>query len=161
MPIPEVPFGVTAPEEEGLQYLACEISYGGEWVDLNDHERYRIAAEGTRESSSKTYRKITAQSPVLGGSYLVHAAPEMVSEQINVWVHGNNQTDLADNYWFLNELFEQFEYRIRWTFNEYRETWRCQLADAQSARGHVWTHNHMALCSYTVPRFPDVSRERI
>ena len=41
----------------------------------------------------------------------------------------------------LNDLFEQYDYRIRWTFNEYREYWRCQLADAVSSRGHVWSHN--------------------
>jgi len=156
-----IPYAITDPAQEGLNYLAVEISYGGEWININDGDRYRIAADNTRNATNKSWRKVTATSPVLGGDYLVHAVPEMVSEQIGVWIHGNNQSDLADNLFFLEELFEQFDYRIRWTFNEYREYWRCQLAEASFARGHVWTHSQMAQSTFTVPRYPDVSRERI
>jgi hypothetical protein len=156
-----IPYAITDPDQEGLQYLACEISYGGEWVDLNDGLRYKINAQSTRESTSKSWRKITTQSPVLGGNYLVHAVPEMVNEQVGVWVYGNTQTDLADNFFFLEELFEQFDYRLRWTFNEYREYWRCQLSDSSSSRGQVWTHSQMASTTFTVPRYPSVTRERI
>lgn len=156
-----IPFAITDPDEKGLTYLACEISYGGEWVNLNDGEQFRLNAQNTRDTTSKTWRKITATSPILGGNYLVHAVPEMVNEQVSVWVHGNTQTDLSDNFFFLTELFEQFDYRIRWTFNEYREYWRCQIAEASSSRGQVWTHSQMAMCTFTVPRYPDVERERI
>lgn len=157
-----VPYGVTAPENVGLTYMSVEISDGSSsWVNLSDGVRFKINAEETRTNSAKSWRKTTAQSPVLGGNYLVHAVPEMVLEQIGVWVYGDDQTDLADNYWYLQELFEQFDYRIRWTTNEYREYWRCQLADSTMSRGHVWTHNQMAACSFAVPRYPDVARERI
>lgn len=156
-----IPYAISDPDQEGLQYLAVEISYGGEWVDLNDGQRFKINAEGTRDNTSKSWRKITAQSPILGGDYLIHAVPNMVSEQVGVWVYGNTQTDLADNFFFLEELFEQLDYRLRWTTNEYRETWRCQLAEASSGRGQVWTHSQMAVSTFTVPRYPDVARERI
>jgi hypothetical protein len=128
---------------------------------VNDNDRYRINAEATRSQSAQTWRRTVAESPVLGGNYLIHAVPEMVMENISVWVHGQDQTDLADNYWHLCELFEQPDYRIRWTFNEYREYWRCQLADAAGDRGHVWTHNHMAMLTFNVPRYPKITRERI
>jgi hypothetical protein len=59
------------------------------------------------------------------------------------------------------DLFEQYDFRIRWTFDEYREYWRCQLADATVGRGQVWTHNLMASAQFMVPRYPDVTRERI
>lgn len=157
----DVPFADPDPDNEGLSYLAVEISYGGSWVNLNDGERFKINAENTRDATAKSWRKIEASSPILGGSYLVHAVPDMVSEQVSVWVYGQSQSDLADNFFFLEELFEQFDYRIRWTMNEYREYWRCSLADANSARGQVWTHNQMALSTFTVPRYPDVKRERI
>lgn len=155
------PYAVIDPMQEGLQYLAVEISYGGNWVNLNDGERYKINADQTRDSSAKTWRKITTQSPILGGDYLIHATPDMVQETISIFVYGNSQSDLADNFFFLDELFEQMDYRIRWTQNEYREHWRCQLADSSSSRGQVWTHNQMAVCTFTVPRYPDVTRERI
>ena len=157
----KVPYGVTEPENQGLTYLAVEVSWGSQWVNINDGDRFRVNAEATRDSTAKSWRKVEAQSMVLGGSYLVHAVPDMVAEQIGVWVHGDTQTDLADNYNLLMNLFEQFDYRIRWTTNEYREYWRCQLADATISRGPIWTHNQMASCMFTVPRFPDVTRERV
>jgi hypothetical protein len=149
------------PQEPTLKYLAVEVSYGSQWVDLNDGEKYKISAEGTRDQTQKTWRRFSAQSPVLGGDYLIHAVPEMVRENLSVWVYGQDQTDLADNIFFLDELFEQLDYRIRWTTDEYREYWRCQLADGTSSRNHVWTHSLMAVSSFQVPRYPNVTRERV
>jgi len=157
----KVPYGVTAPENQGLTHLAVEVSYGSRWENINDHERYRINAEQTRASVAKSWRKTVAESPFLGGNYLVHAVPEMVVENVSVYVYGQDQTDLADNYWHLMELFEQHDFRIRWTTNEYREYWRCQLSDSVGDRGHVWSHNQMAVMSFSVPRYPNVTRERI
>lgn len=157
----EIPYGITDPDQKGLTYLGCEISYGGQWVDLNDGQVFKINGQNTLESTQKTWRKITTTSPILGGDYLIHATPDMVNENVSVWIYGNSQSDLSDNFFFLEQLFEQFDFRIRWTFNEYREYWRCQLAEANSSRGQVWAHNQMAMSSFTVPRFPDVTRERI
>jgi hypothetical protein len=145
----------------GLDYMAAEISFGSQWINLNDGVNYKIAGDGTRDTTAKTWRKVTATSPILGGDYLVHAVPEMVSEAVGVWVYGANQTELADNLFNLTDLFEQFDYRIRWTFDEYREYWRCQLADATVARGQVWTHSLMARAEFRVPRYPEVTREHL
>lgn len=155
----QVPRG--EPTVTGIDYMAVEITDGSRWIDLNDGYRFKISSEETRDSTSKTWRKTVATSPVLGGDYLIHAVPEMVAERLSIWVYGQDQTDLADNYYYLEDLFTQFDYRIRWTFNEYREYWHCQLADGVSSRGQVLTHNAMAKCSYTVPRYPQVTRERI
>lgn len=152
-------YGVSA--KPGLHYLAVEISYGSRWINLNDGERFRINADQTRSATAKTWRKTLATSPVLGGDYLIHAVPEMVVENVGLWVYGDTQTDLADNYWGVQEMFEQWDYRIRWTFDEYREYWRCQLADSTGDRGQVWTHNQMASMSFSVPRYPNIERERI
>lgn len=148
-------------EQTGLSYLGCEVSYGSRWVNLNDQSNYKIAAQSTRDATQKTWRKVTAQSPILGGTYLVHAVPEMMSEQISVWVYGSDQTEVSDNLFTLLALFEQYDYRVRWTFDEYREYWRCQLADATIGRGQVWTHSLMASVQFTIPRYPDVDREYI
>ena len=145
----------------GLDYLAVEISYGSRWVNLNDGEIYKISGDETRESTAKTWRKVTAESPILGGNYLVHAVPEMVAEQIGVWVYGQSQTELSDNLFGLTDLFEQYSYQIRWTFDEYREYWLCQLADATMSRGQVWTHSTMAKAQFAVPRYPNVVREHL
>jgi len=145
----------------GLEYMALEISWGSRWVNLNDGEVYKVSAEGTRDSTAKTWRKTIAESPILGGNYLIHAVPDMVTEQVSIWVYGTTQSEVNDNLFALNELFEQYDFRMRWTLNEYREYWRCQLADATMSRGSVWTHSLMAYTQFTVPRYPDVTRERI
>jgi len=145
-----------------LDYLDLEISYGAsQWISLNDGEKFQIAAEQTRDSTGKSWRRTEAQSPVLGGTYLIHAVPEMVTENVTIRVFGHDQTDLADNFYFLEDLFEQLDFRLRWTFNDYREYWRCQLPDGSFSRGQVWTHNLMAMQSYTISRFPQVTRERM
>ena len=145
----------------GLTYLAVEISWGTRWINLNDGLNYKISGEGTRDTTAKTWRKVVADSPILGGNYLIHAVPDMVAEQIGVWVYGQDQTEVSDNLFGLQDMFEQYDFRIRWTFNEYREYWRCQLADATLSRGQVWTHSLMAKAEFAVPRYPDVTREAI
>jgi hypothetical protein len=145
----------------GLDYMAAEVSFGSRWINLNDGLNYKIGAEGTRDSSAKTWRKTTADSPILGGNYLIHAVPDMVSETLSVWVYGGSQAEVSDNLFNLQDIFEQYDYRIRWTFDDYREYWRCQLADATLSRGQVWTHNLMAKADFTVPRYPDVTTEQI
>ena len=147
--------------QTGLDYLSAEVSWGTRWVNLNDGEKYKIAGDDTRDSTAKSWRKITADSPILGGNYLIHAVPDMVSEQMSVWVYGQTQTELSDNLFGLQDLFEQYDFRIRWTFDEYRETWRCQLADTTMSRGQVWTHSMMAKATFTIPRYPDVAREHL
>ena len=147
--------------EKGLSYLAVEISWGSTWVNINNGEQYKINSEQTRDSASKTWRKTLADSPVLGGNYLVHAVPEMVTEQLSVWVYGSDQADLSENYYGLERLFEQYDFRIRWTFDDYREYWRCQLPDVTYSRGHVWTHNLMAIMNFQIPRYPDVTTELV
>lgn len=144
-----------------LDYLDVEVSYGTRWVSLNDGVTYQISANDTRDSAPKSYRRVVAQSMVLGGDYLVHAVPNMVNEQVTVWVRGQDQIELAENLERLEELFEQMDFRMRWTYNDYRETWVCQLPDVSFSRGQVWTHNAMAIMSFQVPRYPDVTRERI
>jgi len=151
---------VTEPQG-GLDYLAVEITFGTRWVNLNDGETYKISGDQTRDTTTKSWRKTIADSPVLGGNYLVHAVPDMVSEVIGVYVYGQTQSEVADNLFGLNALFEQYDYRIRWTTDDYREYWRCQLADVSMSRGQVWTHSLMAVAHYTIPRYPDVTRERI
>lgn len=157
---PNIPYQYSPPLNDGLTYLSVQASYGGLWIDLNDEEKYRISATNTRDTSSKTWRKITAQSPVLGGTYLVHAVPEMITEQVSIFIHGTDQADLADNLFFLDEIFEQPSFQLKWYTNDYLETWDCQLADASYQRGQVWTHSTMALTTYSVPRFPTVKRDR-
>lgn len=136
--------------------FGCEISWGGDWVDLNDTVNYKVSGDGTRDNTTTSYRKIEAQSPMYGGSYLIHAVPEMVVENVSIRVHGSTQAIMIANFQAVQEYFSQFEYQMRWTFDNQQETWNCELADANVSRAMVWSHNKIALASFSVPRFPDV-----
>ena len=151
----------TESQLKGLEYMAVEVSWGSRWINLNDHVKFKVGSQATRDAASKTFRKTIAQSPVLSGSYLIHAVPEMVQQQMSVWVYGSDQTDLADNFFELEELLQQWSFRIRWTFDNYREYWNCQLADLVSSRSQVWTHSLMASVQATIPIYPEIEREAL
>lgn len=142
----------------GLSYFTVEVSWGGGWVDLNDGFNYKVGAE-TLGSTTVNWRKISASSPVAEGSYLVHAVKDLTEEVLQVWVHGQNQHELAENVARIEELFSQLDYRVRVTMDNFREYWRAQPADWTLSRSHTLTHNVMASYNITVPRFPTVVRE--
>lgn len=139
-----------------LTLLNLEISNGSGWVSLNDHTKYVVNAQNTRDQVRKTWRTVKATSPVLSGDYLVHAVPEMVSETVSVWVHGTDYADLHANQVAVSDLFEQYSYQLRWTYNTFYEVWDCQLAETATSSGQVYAHNIMAQLNFTVPRYPEI-----
>jgi hypothetical protein len=144
-----------------LEYVGIEATYFGDWINLNDRANFDLAADTSLSNSARSWRKVTATSPVMDGDYLIHATLGMVTEQMKWWVRGGDQVQLAENLWQLQELFDQYDYRLRLTFNDYVETWQCQLADTTIERTHVYMHSAMAAFTASIPRFPDVAREKI
>lgn len=144
-----------------LNYFGMQATYFGDWINLNDVINFEVSADTTLSSTSRAWRKITATSPVMDGDYLVHATLGMVTEQLKFWVRGGDQVQLAENLWQLEKLFDQYDYRIRLSFEDYVETWQCQLADTTIERTHVYIHSAMASFTASIPRFPDVAREQI
>lgn len=144
-----------------LLYFDISATYLGNWLDLNDGDNYRVASDPTMTNSAKTRRKVLAMSPVLDGDYLVHATNGMISEQLKFWVYGPTQADLASNLLTIEQIFDQYEYRIKIIADNYQETWTCQMADVTIERSQVYTHNLMAGFSATVMRYPDALREEI
>jgi len=144
-----------------LTNFSMEISYGAQWIELNDHERYIVHAE-TLQQRQKSFRRITASSAIVEGDVLVHSVADMITETVKVIVSGQDMIDMHDNVSELEALFEQFSYTIRVTKNDYREAWTCQAAPAINVEGgQVYLHNAMAIVSAQVPRYPAVVRERL
>ena len=141
-----------------LGYFACEISNGpGVWVDLNDSLNYKVAGGETRDGRAVQWRRIVATNPVMEGEYLVHAVKEKVIETVNLYVLSDSQVELATNISTLENLFSQFSYQLKFTFDSSVEIWDCWAADYVLSRSAVWTHSKMAMFSAQVPRFPDVT----
>lgn len=143
-----------------LKYFSVEATLGGVWTNLSDGS-YVPAADTFLGPNTKQWRKITATSPVLDGEYLIHATAGMVNEQVKWYLYGQDHVDLANLYTTLEAVFDQFDYRMRVTFENVQETWHCQVADYALERSQVFAHNCMAVFTATVPRFPSVVREEI
>jgi hypothetical protein len=135
--------------------LNLEISWSGGWVSLNDHVKYKVNAQGTLDQTRKSFRTVKATSPVLSGDYLIHAVPDMVTENVSLWVYGTSSYDANVNLNAVTDMFEQYSYQLRWTFNNMIETWNCQMAEATTTRSQVYAVNKMAQASFVVPRYAE------
>lgn len=144
----------------GLSSYSMEIELGGSWLDLNDQLNYKVGA-ATMATSQISWRKISVDSPVVEGSYTVHAVKAMVTEQLQIWVYGGDHVQVQENRQQIEELFSRLDYRVRFSFDAYREYWRCQTAEWTSERSQVMTHNQMTVVTFSVPRFPTVTTEMI
>lgn len=145
---------------KGLTFFTMEVDYSGRWVDLNDKLNFEIGAE-TIQSTQISWRKVVAESPITEGSYTIHAVKGMVTESIQVYVHGGSQVELNDNIRRLEFLFSRLDFRVRLTFDNYREYWKCQTSEWQTQRAQVYVHNLMAIMTFSVPRFPTVTTEEL
>lgn len=144
-----------------LDYFTIEATLGGIWINLNEPGSFKPATDPNLAGTSKTKRRITTTSPVLDGDYLIHATAGQITEQLKIWVYGDDHTDLANNYQLLEQIFDQFDFRVRITMDNFREVWTCQASDYTLDRSQTMTHNCMAIFTASIPRFPSVYREEI
>lgn len=146
--------------EPGLSSYSMEIELGGSWLDLNDGLNYKVGAL-TMQQSQISWRKISVDSPVVEGSYIAHAVKAMITEQVQIWVYGGDQVQVQENRQQVEDLFSRLDYRVRFSFDSYREYWRCQTAEWSMERSQVMAHNQMTMLTFSVPRFPTVTTEMI
>lgn len=144
-----------------LETYAFEVSYGLQWVNLNDHQRFIIAGDAMA-NRAKSFRQTKATSQITEGDVLIHSVAEMVAETVKVQAYGYDQADLEDNIATLEALFEQFSYQVRVTKNNFREIWTCQASpNITIEAGQVYLHNMMGIVTAVVPRQPTMTRERL
>ncbi len=144
-----------------LDYFRIEATLAGRWADLNDGVNFKVASDPTLATTSRAKRRITTSSPVLDGEYLLHATTGLVTESLKFWVYGVDQADLHNNIALIEEIFDQYDYRVRITWDNYVETWECQMADTVTERSHVYSHSTMAGFSAQVIRMPSVLRQEV
>lgn len=149
------------PKKDGLDHYNVEVTWGGQWVSLEDGINYAIHAESFQQVA-KQHRQIKATSPVVGGDVLVHSVPEMVQETVKVIVTAQDQVELEERLWFCEELFDQFAFNMRITKNDMMETMTCQQNTTLTIEGgQIYAHNVMAIVTAAIPRNPDLLRERV
>lgn len=153
-------FGTYFPprDRSGPQYIDIEIHDGIRWVSLNDHHNF-VLGSGTLERTAQQLRNHSVSSSMYDGDFIVHSTKSNITETIEIYVLGSDQIHVGDNIEHLQQAFMQPQYSIRRTFDQDVEIWRCWPADYVVQRGHVNIHNVRATMTFSVPRFPKVTRE--
>lgn len=130
------------------------ISYGDQWVNLNDGNRFKFRADGYGQKS-QTLRRITVDSPYFDGTYSIHTTKENVNESVMIEIRGASQNIVTENMLLLLDCVAQDTYQIRFDAEDHRETWQCEPADYTVDRSQVLLHNRMATVTLSIPRLPD------
>lgn len=138
--------------------FSAEISYGDQWINLNDKIRYKFRADNYGQKA-QTLRRITAQSPYFDGTYSIHTSKENVSESVMIEVSGQTQNIVTENVLLLLDCVAQDTYQIRMDVEDHRETWQCEPADYTIDRSQVYLHNKLCLVTLSIPRLPDPVNE--
>lgn len=106
----------------------------------------------------KTYRRITAESPYVGGRVLVHAVPDVQTATLRLRVKGSDQQDLYNRINELSAAFSQFSYTL--TINVNHKTWiyLCEAADMTLGEGgsvdDLMARSNTQYMNFTIPHSP-------
>src|SRR5262249_54628021 len=108
VPTPYQPYGVNAsvitsgggatlpPDWKEPQITARVTTQHGDWLNIDDHEHYILAADSFAQSSTQM-RRIQVQGPYVAGKFTVYSVPDEVTETVSVYVLGQTQTELQLN----------------------------------------------------------------
>jgi hypothetical protein len=139
--------------------VALETLVG--WVDLEDVANgYEIHRDSFAQRAV-THRKTEVSSEWIGGSWFSRAVPENYMEAVVVWVTGDTPFQLAERVSVLTNTFDLLGYGMRFTNNDLREVWACQLADYVIETSQPFMYATTAVVRATVPRLPTVVRTQI
>ncbi len=128
-------------------------SYLGTWIDLNDGETYKIA-KGSFENSAVQFRRDEVENPFLEGKYTINALRENVTEEVVVYVYGNNSMSTAEAVRNLTDAVSQIRYRMEITVDDSRRSWWCYASDYTVTTTIEFMHARMAEVKIQVIRDP-------
>lgn len=155
------------PPTGDLQFTMSVKQENGSWLNLNDGNVYRVAADSIG-SQATSWRRTEAQSPYVEGKFLIHAVKDMSSVNLTVWVsgypqntHSAGQNQLQTNIDALINPFEQMSYQVKYTAGDTQITWDCQTADYSVEVTKDYLYAMYVPVKFTIPRFPTVTRSSI
>lgn len=106
----------------------CRMTGPDGWINLDDHENYIIASDSFA-SSATTWRRNQVTSPYVAGKFTASAIPDQVTENVNVYVLGESQTDLQINLANLIDAVSQPAFELQWSADNAVYIWECDCAD--------------------------------
>lgn len=121
--------GSRVPSQWKEADFTCRVTDpNGQWLNLDDHERYRVASESFASSATQ-WRRNQVQGPYTAGKFTTYAVPDQVTETFTVYVLGDSQTELQRNLADLIDTFSQPAFQLVWSVDESSYAWDCEAAD--------------------------------
>jgi hypothetical protein len=147
--------GASIPTTWKEPLFTCHMTIPGGLMNLDDHEKYIVAGDSFT-AQTMTWRRQQVQSPYVAGKFTTHAVPDMVTEQLNIWVLGDNQMHLQRNLADLIDAFSQVYYQITWSVDIQSYTWNCEMADYSIDFTNTLTFSRHLSFKANIPRLPAI-----
>lgn len=134
--------------------FTCRVTtQHGTWLNLDDHERYIVAADSFGDTTTQMRRQ-NIQSPYVAGQFTVSAIPDQVQQGISVYVLGASQSELQINLKDLIDAFTQPAFQLVWSLDEASFTWDCEAADYTISFTNTGFFARTVNVKFQVPRHP-------
>lgn len=140
--------------------LVVQATLRGPYTDLKleDETKGYELEKSTREEQAVTWRKQEVTNPWVGGSYVVTAVPENVTEKLAVWVTGATHLQLQDRIAELTRRVSQPAFYLDWSLGGVTDRWYCQYSDYSIRTSQEFLIATTALVSVSLSRLPQTVR---
>lgn len=152
MSVPYVPFPQPPEEQRWTLDASARISVPEGWLEINEGP-YRLGA-GSFGDSSHVIRKTEVTSALVPGRYYSHVVDDSVSENVEVWVSGDDWLSLKTAVERLRAALQQMEYVMEVRFENAVSSWRCHASDVTVRSQKELKFSKKALVSAAVMRLP-------
>ena len=121
-------------------------------LNINDHKDYIIST--TMLGGSVTWQKQQVSSPYVDGDITITRRRPTIVEPIEIYVYGNNGTDLTNNVAKLIEAFTQDEFLMSIKINNSDRQYKCECSDYTIEYANTKYATNMTLVKFSTPRSP-------
>lgn len=137
--------------------VACRLTTPSGWLDVNSGI-YRVAASSFAEQAI-TWRRTQVTNQFVEGSWTVNALRENVTENLDIWVRGEDTRQMQQGVDDLVAVVSQLNYGLEVTFDNVKSYYICNTADISVKIQQEFRFARMAMVSAQIPRDPNVRRE--
>jgi hypothetical protein len=136
-----------------LSLSALVTTTGGD-LDINDTTNYRVVGP-TVFGGTVQWDRTSVSSPVADGDFTTHRRKANITENLSVYVTGDDLSDMFTNIRALIVAFTQNRYTLQFNIGSAVIQWDCEAADYSVEVDNAHMHALYAVCNFSVPRKPN------
>jgi hypothetical protein len=121
-------------------------------LDINDGVNFKVA--GAFMGGSVAWQRNNVSSPYIDGDITVSRRRGDIVEPVEIWVYGDNHTELRDNLGELLTAFTQENYNLSFNFDGRNRKYDCKCADYTVSYEQAFVHSKMHKVVFNIPRNP-------